>query len=137
MPGGFVLDASIALSWCFPDETTTYGQAVLDALSDSHAEAPALWLFEILNVLTVGERRKRIQSSAANEFLEKLAHLDIRVEQAPPVADSNRLLRLVRRHGLTAYDAAYLELAMRRNLPLATLDSELCKAARAENIWLL
>ena len=137
MTSAFVLDASVTLSWCFLDESTTSSQNILDTLSDTYAETPALWAFEVTNVLAIGERRKRITSTVADEFLQKLSRLDIRVQPPMLTGEGHNLLLLVRRHGLTAYDAAYLELAQRKGLALATLDASLRKAAVAENVLLL
>ncbi|HZB87609.1 MAG TPA: type II toxin-antitoxin system VapC family toxin [Terracidiphilus sp.] len=133
----FVLDASLAMSWCFADESTPYSRAVLGVLTDTWAEVPALWLTEIANVLAVNERKGRIGAAIADAFLETLGALDIHVEQPVPPIDGRLLLPLVRRYRLTAYDAAYLELAQRRNLPLATLDKDLMTAARQAGIALV
>jgi predicted nucleic acid-binding protein len=137
MPSAFVLDASVTLSWCFMDESTPHSQDVLDRLSDTYVETPAIWLFEVANVLMIGERRKRITAIVSDEFLQKLARLDIRVEPPGFNVSIHNLLTLTRRHGLTAYDAAYLELAQRKGLALATFDTNLRKAARVENVQLL
>ena len=133
----FVLDASMTMSWCFVDESTPYGRIVLQSLLDTYAEVPALWTFEVANVLAVSERKQRIVPALSDEFLRVLAGLDIRVEQPfTPVAGAN-LLQLVRRYGLTAYDAAYLELAKRKGLALATFDKDLIKAASQEGVALV
>jgi predicted nucleic acid-binding protein len=132
----FVLDASMTVSWCFADESTPYRRSVLASLSNAYAEVPALWTFEVANVLAVNERRRRITPAIADEFLETLAGLDIRVEQ-PFYAHIAALLPLARRYGLTAYDAAYLELAKRKSLPLATFDTDLIAAASQEGVVLV
>jgi predicted nucleic acid-binding protein len=118
------------MSWCFADEMTAYSRSILAALKDTWAEVPSLWTFEIANVLAVSERKGRIDPSISDEFLETLSALDIRVDRSAPPVDGKALLPLVRRHHLTAYDAAYLELAQRRGLPLATFDMELIAAAQ-------
>jgi predicted nucleic acid-binding protein len=133
----FVLDTSVTMSWCFADESTPYTRNVLASLLDTYAEVPALWTFEVANVLAVNERRKRITSTISDEFMRTLASLDIRVEQAAPPIDGTTLLPLARRYGLTAYDAAYFELAKRRGLPLATLDTDLLLAAPQEGVALV
>jgi predicted nucleic acid-binding protein len=133
----FVLDASMTMSWCFADESTPYGRSVLAELFDSYAEVPALWPYEIANVLAINEKRKRISESASIEFLQTLSGLDVRIDTSFPVVDGMTLLPLVRRYGLTAYDAAYLELAKRKGLPLATYDKELIAAASVEGIALV
>lgn len=130
----FVLDASMTVSWCFADESTPYTRSVLASLLDTYAEVPALWMFEVANVLAVNERRRRITQTIADEFLETLAGLDIRVDQAIPRMSPKALLPLVQLYGLTAYDAAYLELAKRKGLPLATFDQDLIAAASQEGV---
>jgi predicted nucleic acid-binding protein len=133
----FVLDASMTMSWCLADESTSLSRRVLDLLLDSYAEVPALWSFEIVNVLSVSEKRKRLTKSASVEFLQKLSGLDIRIDRSFPAVDGNALLPLVWRYGLTAYDAAYLELAKRKGLPLATFDKQLIAAAPLEGVKLI
>ena len=133
----FVLDASMAASWCFLDESTAYTQSVLRALMTSYAEVPQLWSVEIANLLAVNERRGRITPSMSAAFLSSLAVLDIRLDRRSPPIGGEILLPLTRRYGLTAYDAAYLELAGRTGLPLATLDKELIKAAPLEGVRLV
>ena len=133
----FVLDASVTIAWCLTNESTPYTRSVLSRLVDTYAEVPALWNFEVANVLAICERRQRITSVVSENFLRTLDGLDIRVEQSSPVVDANVLLPLARRYGLTAYDAAYLELSKRKNLPLATLDKDLIAAAPHEGVTLL
>lgn len=110
----FVLDASMALSWCFADESTSHSRRVLDLLLDSYAEVPALWSFEVANVLAVNVKRQRLSNAASVEFLQTLSGLDIRIDRSIPAVDGKVLLPLVWQYGLTAYDAAYLELAKRK-----------------------
>jgi predicted nucleic acid-binding protein len=133
----FVLDASMTMSWCFADESTPYGRQVLAALLDSYAEVPALWPFEIANVLAINEKRQRITEATSQEFLQTLSGLDIRIDHSSSAVEGKALLPLVRRYGLTAYDAAYLELAKRKGLPLASFDKELIEAAAREGIVLV
>jgi len=133
----FVLDASMTMSWCFADESTPYSRRVLDSLLDSYVEVPALWTFEIANVLAVNEKRQRLTKAASVEFLQTLSGLDIRIDRSFPMVDGKVLLPLVWRYGLTAYDAAYLELAKRKGLPLATFDKELIAAASLEGVALV
>lgn len=126
----FVLDASMSMSWCFEDEETPYTRRVFEMLRDSYAEVPAVWPFEIANSLTVAIRRKRITPEAADRFLEMLDQLrtsrHLRIEQNAIPITGRDLLPLTSRHSkLSAYDAAYLELAIRKTLPLATLDTDL------------
>jgi predicted nucleic acid-binding protein len=127
----FVLDASVTAAWCFADETTAYTEAVLEMLAASEALAPAIWPFEVANVLVMAERRKRITLSKTTNFLELLAGLAVSVDATGAAQTFDKVLSLARAHGLPTYDAAYLELAIREGLPLATLDTDLKKAARA------
>ncbi len=135
----FVLDASTALTWCFPDEHAADAQHALDLLKqDAEAVAPSFWPVEVLNGLLMAERRKRMTQELAAVFLrdvEKLpVHLDAGVAVNPfvPAVEA-----LARQYTLTAYDAAYLELAVRLAIPLATLDKELLRAAPLAGVAIL
>lgn len=127
----FVVDASITLSWCFADEITEYSRAVLAALETTHAVAPALWPFEVANALAIAERRKRITQEGIAGFLERLGQLPIQVERREAAWVWHATIALARDHKLTAYDAAYLDLARRERLSLATLDRDLQAAGLA------
>ena len=130
----FALDASVASSWAFDDEDHPIARTALDRTYTELAFVPALWWFEVRNTLIVNERRKRLTEAKTLSFLSKLAELSLSTDTSPNEAD---VLSLARRHRLTVYDAAYLELAQRRNLPLATLDAALARAARAEGVVLI
>lgn len=130
----FVLDASVTASWCFPDETEATAEAAFDRLAVEEAVVPALWWFEIRNILVVNERRGRIDAAGTAEVLADLDRLPIRVDRTP---DGSTVIALARKHRLTAYDAAYLELARRRGEPLATLDQALAAAARTDGVALV
>jgi predicted nucleic acid-binding protein len=130
----FVLDASIAASWCFPDEEHTDALAAWNCLREDDALVPLHWWFEIRNTMLMGERRNRTTERRTTDFLAELASLRI-VEALRP--DGLGILALARRHRLTFYDAAYLELAKREQLSLATLDDDLAAAARAEGVALV
>lgn len=131
---GIVIDASVALAWCFPDEASGYADAVLAALEDRTILVPSIWPVEITNALLVGERRKRIRQPEVRRFVELLKGLRI-VEDSQSVADAvSNVLPLAREHNLSAYDAAYLNVAARHGAPLATLDAALQKACRAAGI---
>jgi len=138
----FVIDASLTLDWCFTDEQTSYGTAVLNLL-DAGADAivPSLWPLEVLNALIIAERRKRITYEEAQEFLTVIHGLDIEVEHGtrnPAFSDAfDDIYALARKHSLTAYDAAYIELAIRKSLPLASLDDDLNRAALASGVQLI
>ena len=125
----FVLDASVALAWGLEDESSPYTDAVLDALENGEAVVPAIWPLEVANALRVAERRGRITEATIAGFLEYLRALPIVVEQVSPDQVFNRILPLAREQGLSVYDAAYLDLAMRLGLPLATQDGALRAAA--------
>lgn len=131
---GVVVDTSIVGCWCFPDEASGPADAAFAAAGEDEAIVPALWWFEVRNVLVMGERRGRMDPAGTAEFLADLAQLPVRVDRMP---DSEVVLALARTHGLTVYDAAYLELARRADAPLATLDRKLATAARAAGVPLL
>jgi predicted nucleic acid-binding protein len=124
-----VLDASIALSWCFKNEATAAADSVLERLATATASVPAIWHLEIANVLVMSERRRRITPANSAEFIAMLETLAIHVDEETPSRALGRVLDLAREERLTAYDAAYLELAMRLGIPLASKDVDLCDAA--------
>ena len=128
---GFVLDASVAIAWCFEDESTPAASALLDRLRTAPGHVPALWALEMGNILLGAEKRKRITRARTVEFLEILGELDIRVDPDLPGRAFRDVLPLARERRLTTYDAAYLELAMRLGLPLATKGAALARAATA------
>jgi len=130
----FVLDASVAACWAFDDEDHPVATLALDRIRVEEAWVPSLWWFEIRNTVIVNERRGRLTEGDTAFFLRALSRLGIVVDPAP---DEAELLTLARRHRLSVYDAAYLELARRQGLALATLDTELARAARAEKTPLL
>lgn len=131
---GFVLDASISACWAFKDEQHTIADAALDRSDVDEIFVPSLWWFETRNVLIVAERRKRLTVATTNAFLRSMQRLKLSTDRAPEEVD---VLRLARRHGLTVYDSGYLELAMRKGLPLATLDRRLAVAAEGEGVHLI
>ena len=124
-----VLDASAYCSLIFEDEKTSATQLMQRALRTSGAIVPAMWLLEIQNVLRDGERRGRIDPAFTVSVLEATRQADIVVDPVGPEVRLGAEMTLARRHGLTIYDAAYLELAQRKALPLMTLDASLRKAA--------
>jgi predicted nucleic acid-binding protein len=126
----FVLDVSIALSWCFSDEATPETWQLLERLEQESAIVPELWLLEVGNVLVNAERRGRITEARVTEFLELLAALDIEVDNETSLRAGREIVSLARSHRLTTYDAAYLELAMRLGLPLASKDDALRSVAK-------
>lgn len=125
----FVLDCSVAISWCLVDEDNDYANSILAIMPDAEAFVPGIWSLEIANVLLVAERRNRMTQEQSQEAIALLQSLLIQVD---PATDANALgttLILGRQQGLAAYDAAYLELALRLGLPLATIDTRLAAAA--------
>ena len=128
---GLVLDASVAMTWCFPDENSPFAERVLDSLRTGACFVPGWWAIEVANAVL------SLQEFEAARFLGLLKALAITVD--PQTADraSTDTLALARRHGLTVYDATYLELAIREGLALATLDEALRKAAQAAGVPLI
>jgi predicted nucleic acid-binding protein len=134
----FVLDASVVLTWCFPDENAAMAQHVAGMFKrGGTAVAPAFWPHEVLNALLAGEKRKRISKELVRSFLDDLATLPIVLEQFPSRVVFDRIQRLSREYGLTAYDAAYLDLALDSVLPLATLDEDLVRACKKARVRLV
>jgi predicted nucleic acid-binding protein len=135
----FVLDASTVLTWCFPDEESQKALEISERIAGGERVAvPAFWRHEILNALLVGERRKRLTPELIRAFLDDLNRLPVDIdEQGTPATVFDTTQALCRKHGLTAYDAAYLELAMRGSAALATVDEELRRAAIAEDVPVL
>lgn len=133
---GLVIDSSVAIAWCFPDEQDGYSQSVLEAFAAEHAIVPNLWHLEVANTLLVGERRRRSSQANTVAWLGFLASLPIAVDEETKAHAVGDTLSLAREHNLSVYDAAYLELAMRRGLPLATLDTKLKSAAAAVGVTL-
>ena len=129
-----VIDASVALAWCFPDEASDYADDVLVALEGHSILVPTLWPIEITNALLVAERRKRIKQSAIRQFVELLDGLTVVMNSQSVTESVSNVLPLAREHGLSAYDAAYLDVALRHGSPLATLDINLQKAGREAGV---
>lgn len=132
-----VIDSSVALAWCFEDERTSATVAVLERIGQSGAAAPALWPLEVLNVLVLAERRKRLTATQRHNLAGSLRDLPVTLDYETAAQAWGATVRLAEQHRLTLYDATYLELAQRLDLPLATLDQELRTAAGAFDIPLL
>ena|ERR1700722_3902693 len=131
---GFVLDCSLALAWCFPDEHAPYPQSVLDTLATTAAAVPSLWFLEVANALLASERRGRCTAADITAWLGFLGALPIHTDAETAVRAWSDTLPLARTYNLSAYDASYLELAIRRGLPLATLDAKLKHAGTAAGV---
>lgn len=128
-----VADASIILAWAF-EEQFADAETTLHRVRHEELVVPAIWWFEVRNVLVLKERGRQRSERQNAGFLQALSQLVVRIDDIP---DEAPVLALARRHGLTVYDAAYLELALRERIDLATLDTELAEAARAEGVSLV
>lgn len=132
-----VIDASVALGWCFEDEASPEMDAVSERVRDCGAVVPALWHLEVANVLLQAEKRGRITFGDTAARLELIARLAITVDAETTARAWRDILILARTERLTTYGAAYLELALRRGLPLATRDQALSGAARRLGVEIL
>ena len=130
MSATFVVDNSVVMAWCFEDEAEGYADAVLDSLETAEAVVPAIWPLEVGNVLLAAERRRRLTEAGSVRFLDLVTCLPLTVEQETPERMLGEIVALARAHQLSTYDASYLDLAMRRGLPIATRDASLAKAAK-------
>jgi predicted nucleic acid-binding protein len=135
----FVLDASISAVWALMDETNPLATKILDGWAANPVQpevafAPSVWWFEIRNLLVINERRKRIVAAESASFLRVMSSFPIEIDEEP---DEDAIFGFARRYQLSFYDAAYLELAQRHGIPLATLDKALRAAAEAAGIPLL
>jgi predicted nucleic acid-binding protein len=135
----FVLDNTVTMAWCFTGEATEITETLLSRLSSliDSAIVPALWLYEVVNVTELAVRKRRITAEKADAFLASLADLPIEVENPALSRMFVPVRALAGRYQLTAYDASYLELAIRHKLPIATSDNALAKAARAAGVGLV
>jgi predicted nucleic acid-binding protein len=127
---GVVIDSSIALTWCFEDEASPETDALFERVRDDGAVVPGLWHLELSNVLLQAERRGRITAGDVATRLDLITELPISVDQETTARAWREVLTIARTEGLTTYDATYLELAVRRALPLLTKDDELAEAAK-------
>lgn len=130
----FVVDASVTACWLMPDEVHPLATVAYDAIAVDYAIVPWLWWYEVRNLLVVNERRGRLDADRSDRALSILRRHPIEFDRTP---DEVTVLALTRRHRLTVYDAAYLEVAQRFAIPLATLDAALVLAARSEKVPLL
>lgn len=134
---GFVLDVSVTMAWCFEDEASAACWALLDGLLAEGAAVPSLWFLEVANVLATAERRGRTSAAHNAAFARQLMQLPIEVDGETTHHAFGATLALARERSLTAYDASYLELALRRAAPLATTDRALRRAASSLGVELL
>ena len=132
-----VLDCSVALSWYFEDEQSPFVMQIMDRVIEDGAVVPAIWRYEIANGFQSAIRRRRIDALYRDESLKSLISLDIEIEAESLDQVWTRVAILAGQYRLSVYDAAYLELAQRRALPLATLDEALAQAAREAGVVVL
>ncbi len=137
MSAAFVLDCSVAMTWCFHDEATDATRELLLRLDEETALVPSFWFLEVANVLALAEKKKRIDFGRSIDFIDDLLSLNIETDPFNHTAAFSDILPLSRHYGLTTYDALYLELASREDIPLATLDKKLAAAAKREHVQLL
>lgn len=132
----FVLDCSTTMAWCFADEANRYADQALDAMPSSEVMVPSIWTLEVVNVLLVAERQRRLTEADTVRFLDLLGSLPIRVEERDASVVFGSVLSCGRRFGLSSYDAAYLDLAMRTGALLATSDRKLRRSCRSAGVGL-
>ncbi len=125
------------MAWCFEDEATEFTDSLLEGLAQGSAKVPSIWPLEIANVLAISERRGRTNQAKITQFLRLLGSLPITVDAKTGEKAFTDVLTLARTHKLTSYDAAYLELALREGLALATLDEELKRVANKLGVTIL
>jgi predicted nucleic acid-binding protein len=130
----FILDCSVAMAWYFKDEANHYAKAVRKSLSGAVAVVPGLWPLEVANILILGERRQRSTAAEASKWLRYLQMLPIRVDEETAARAWSDTLHIARSYGVSAYDASYLELAIRMGLPLASMDDKLKATAAAAGV---
>jgi len=130
----FVIDNSVVMTWCFKDEENPYADDILDSLENATAHVPSIWPLEVGNVLLVAERKNRLSEADSIRFIALLTELPIIIEQESPERMIKEIFALARKHELSSYDASYLDLAMRKGLPIATLDNNLIDAAKRSQV---
>ncbi|MBW1671950.1 MAG: type II toxin-antitoxin system VapC family toxin [Deltaproteobacteria bacterium] len=134
MKRDFVVDNSVVMAWCFQDEASQYADAILGSLEVSRAIVPSIWPLEVENVLLVAELRNRLSEADSARFIALLTELPITIEQESPERMMREILALAREHQISSYDASYLDLAMRKGVPIATLDNGLIKASERSQV---
>ena len=132
----FVLDNSVVTGWYLPEQATAYGQSVATRLESDKALVPTLWQLELANVLKTACTRGKLDLETARQILDALGRLPIEIDTSP-APGQRQLFELAMRYQLSSYDAAYLELAMRHGLAIATQDQHLKEAAMAAGVDIL
>ena len=133
----FILDCSISISWVLVDEDDDYANSILDLMTDATAFVPEIWSLEVVNTLLVAERRNRMTIEKSEQAIKLLQSLPIVIDTLTSSQAFQQTLKLGREQSLASYDAAYLELALRKNLPLATNDNRLIEAAKRCQVRLM
>jgi predicted nucleic acid-binding protein len=133
----FVFDCSVTMTWCFKEEATQLSQIAQAGLIENKALVPSIWPLEVNNVLWVGIRRGKLTAIQAKRFKYILNSLPISIDLKASDLNNDVILELAQKHIISCYDAAYLELALRENLPFATLDAALAKAAKIASVELI
>ena len=132
----FVLDCSVALAWCLPDEQSDYATQTLDLLLDQQAIVPPLWHLEVMNVLLMAQRRNRLEKDKIPHILQTLSRLSISTDKKYIDISDSGFISFAIKHQITSYDAAYLYLARREKIPLATLDKRMKQVAQNLGVFL-
>ncbi len=132
-----VIDASVAIAWSAPDESSPIADGSLGRVQAEGATVPSLWFLEVANILIMNERRNRLKQEEVLGIIEDLQSLNLQVDSETSSRSFGEIVSLARKHRLSTYDATYLELAVRLGLPLASLDRELVAAAEAEGVEVL
>lgn len=130
----FVLDCSVTIPWLEGESADSYSKSVLESLNDRYAYVPALWGYELANALVTVQKRNVISASQAEQFMEQIRNLNILVQTIHDLKHDQALVNLAHTYNLTAYDSAYLKLAMVRGLPMATHDGALKKACQRAGV---
>lgn len=130
----FVLDCSVTMAWCFEDEKNDFSDKLLKSLNSSKAIVPAVWSLEVQNVLYVAERKKRISREQSTIFINFLNELPIEIDLTLSDFINKKILEISRKYSISAYDAAYLELALRKDIPFASLDKMLNDASKKAGV---
>jgi predicted nucleic acid-binding protein len=137
MAESFVVDASVVMAWCFQDENDDHADAVLNLLQNATAIVPSIWPLEVTNVLLVAERNKRLKRKDSMRFLTLLSELPITIEQDSYQRIVGEVFALASEYKLSSYDASYLDLAIRKGIPLATADKSLWSAVKRAKVKLI
>jgi predicted nucleic acid-binding protein len=137
MAGDFVIDNSVVMAWCFEDGANSNADTIQDMLIENKAFVPAIWPLEVTNVLLVAERKKRISKAGSGHFIALLSQLPIEVEPSDTDTIFHETISLARQYMLSSYDASYIELAIRKGLPIATQDKAIIRAAKKIQIEII